>query len=435
MILGLHKGATADEIKKAYVALVKKYDPEKHTERFMVIQKAFDRLKEPASRAQEDVRTFNYIKGEFFFNKEERIEITDIQLTQGLEQLESRKKKGEIAPEEADKKLIQAYMVRSWKNVQKKLWAEAIQDWKRVLTLDPTHRRAKNNLLYSYITLGYSYASHGLYDEALEVWTNASQMNPDDAAIIHNLALACEHAGHMPEAGNYWKETVKRWRAQLEREPDNDYLKNCIIEVLREHTGSEEIPTSDGQQKAAPAGAAPRAKAAKSIDDYREILKLNPEDFEAHFKIASILMNEHKWAEATRELQVLQRKHPRNIEVMNLLGWGLLNDGKVDDAFMIWRKARVIDPKSHLINTSLIQAHMTMGRMLRQKGHYTPSLVHFKALQRYQPNSAEVRYEIGKTYQMQGNERSAFLEYTEVLRLDPKHREARNGLSSLKLRR
>jgi tetratricopeptide (TPR) repeat protein len=76
---------------------------------------------------------------------------------------------------------------------------------------------------------------------------------------------------------------------------------------------------------------------------------------------------------------------------------------------------------------------MTMGRMLRQKGHYTPSLVHFKALQRYQPNSAEVRYEIGKPTRCRATKRSAFQEYNEVLRLDPKHKEARRPLQ-LKLR-
>jgi hypothetical protein len=31
-------------------------------------------------------------------------------------------------------------------------------------------------------------------------------------------------------------------------------------------------------------------------------------------------MNEHKWPEAIRELQILTKKHPRNIEIMNLLG-------------------------------------------------------------------------------------------------------------------
>jgi tetratricopeptide (TPR) repeat protein len=206
--------------------------------------------------------------------------------------------------------------------------------------------------------------------------------------------------------------------------------------VLRKH--GEKISSEKPVAGAPGAGGAPSASSprpAKGIEDYREILKLNPNDFEAQFKIAGLLMQEHHWAEAIKELEDLRRKFPRNIEVMNLLGWSLLNYGKVDDAFMAWRKARVIDPKNYQITESLIKAHMTMGRTLRDKGLYTPCLVHFKALERYLPENDEVHYEIGKTYQLKGDERSAFQEFNKVLQLNPKHKEARNGLSSLKLRR
>lgn len=445
-ILGLQKGARSEEIKQAYLALVKRYDPERHTDRFMVIQRAFDTLREPNRRAQEDVRSFNYVKGQFMFSKEERTEVPDARINHVIQEIERKKRDNEMPAEEADKKLIQAYMMRSRRKVKKKLWAEAIKEWQDVLKLDPTHQRAKNNLLYSHITIGYSYASHGLYDEAAEVWAKAAEMDPDNTEIIHNLALACENAGRYEEAMRYWKETVRRWRARLEREPDNEYLKNCVIEVLRAEkeslTGNDQESAPDGgngQQSASDSrqesGPAPRRGGEKGIEDYREILRLNPNDFEAQYKIAAIQMNAQKWDEAIKELESLRKKNPRNIEVMNLLGWALLNKGKIDDAFRIWKKARAIDPKNPEIIQSLVKAHMTMGRMLREKGHFTPSLVHLKALERYTPDSPEVHFEIGKTYQMQGNERSAYAEFSRVLQLDPKHKEARNGLSTLKLRR
>lgn len=445
-ILGIQKGSTLDEIKQAYVTLVKKYDPERHTDRFMVIQKAFDKLKSPATRAREDVNTFNFIRGEFSFIAEEQTQATDEQIDMALRNLEIKRTAGEIKPEEADAKLVQGLMIRSWKKVQKKLWAEAIQDWQQILKVDPTHRRAKSNLLYSFITLGFSYANHGLYEEAIEVWAQAAQMNPDSDPIIHNLALAYELSGQAEEAGRYWQEVVKRWKAQLEREPDNEYLKSCLIEVLRKHgeqVSNERSPAapaatggSGGSATPQQPGAAPQpTRNAKGISEYREILKLNPNDFEAQFKIAGLLMQEHQWAEAVKELDDLRKKYPRNIEVMNLLGWALLNSGKIEDAFMAWRKARVIDPKNYQITESLIKAHMAIGRMLRDKGQFTPCLVHFKALDRYLPDNDEVHYEIGRTYQMKGDERSAFQEFTRVLQLNPKHKAARNGLSTLKLRR
>ena len=71
-VLNLRKGATEQEIKHAYVELVKRYDPEKHTERFMVIQNAYERLRDPEKRAKEDVFTYNYVKGEFMFRPRRR---------------------------------------------------------------------------------------------------------------------------------------------------------------------------------------------------------------------------------------------------------------------------------------------------------------------------------------------------------------------------
>lgn len=429
-LLGLHKGSSVEEIKQAYVNLVKKYDPEKHTDRFMIIQNAFDRLKDPLTRAHEDVRTFNYIKGEFFFNKDERTDLADEKLTEAIEQLQSKRE--ELGDEKFNPKYIQGLMMRSFKNFQKKLWTEAIDNWSEILKIDPTHRRAKNNILYSYLTLGYSYANHGLFDEAIEVWTEALQMNPDDHRVIHNLALACERAERPKDAGKYWEETVNRWRQELDHQPDNEFLKNCIIEVLRE---SREVEEEESDSKSPESQAKAKRRSAKSIEDYREILKLNPDDFEAHFKISNLLMKEHNWDGAIKQLLILRKKHPRNIEVMNLLGWAMLNAGKIDEAFTNWRKARVLDPKNYQIQESLIKAHMTMGRMLRDKGLFTPSLVHFKALIRLMPDSAEVHYEIGKTYQAQGNERSAYQQYIKTIELDPKHREARIGVSALKMRR
>jgi tetratricopeptide (TPR) repeat protein len=95
----------------------------------------------------------------------------------------------------------------------------------------------------------------------------------------------------------------------------------------------------------------------------------------------------------------------------------------------------VIDPKNHQITESLIKAHMTMGRTLRDKKLYTQCLVHFKALMNYLPENDEVHFEIGRTYQLKGDERAAYQEFQKTLQLNPKHKNARNAISTLKLRR
>ena len=71
---------------------------------------------------------------------------------------------------------------------------------------------------------------------------------------------------------------------------------------------------------------------------------------------------------------------------------------------------------------SIIKARMSIGKLFRKKGLHTQSLVHFKALLKYTPNSSEVYMEIGQTYMLKGDKRSAALAFERVTQLDPKNR-------------
>ncbi|MCX7766467.1 MAG: DnaJ domain-containing protein, partial [Candidatus Sumerlaeia bacterium] len=151
-ILNVRKGADENEIKMQYIQLVKKFDPEQHPEQFMVIKDAYERLRDPKKRAQEDLFTFNPFEGEFMFSAEEQTELPDNEIIQRLKEFEERYRE---APndEQVKKELIVAHMQRSYKKVKRKLWSEAIIDWRQVLNLDPTHHRARHNLTYAYIYL------------------------------------------------------------------------------------------------------------------------------------------------------------------------------------------------------------------------------------------------------------------------------------------
>lgn len=416
-VLGLRKGVAEENIKQAYVELVKQFDPEKHAERFMVIQAAYENLRDPVRRAREDILTFNHIPGRFLFTADEQTKDAQADVGQHVHACAER-----YAANPKDLAVQKAYlkglMQLSFKKVGKRLWAEAIEDWTKILEIDPVHQRAKNNLLNAYLTLGYSYADHGLDNEARDMWEKAQHMNPDDEALIHNLAIASELSGKDDEARRYWGEVLRRWQARIDADPDDDYTRNCIIEVRRHH-GGQAIEGASG-----PA----------SIEEYREILKINPDDFEAQYKIATAMMEERNWPEANQALQNLLRKHPKNIEVMNLLGWAYLNSGRIEEAFRAWNRSLALDPKNFSTREALVKGRMQMGRAFREKGIHTQSLVHFKALLRLTPNSPEVYMEIGQTYMLKGDKRSAATAFQRVLTLDPKNKAARQNLSGMKLR-
>ncbi|MCB2153623.1 tetratricopeptide repeat protein [bacterium] len=421
-ILGLQKGATEQDIKNAYVQLVKKYDPEKHTDRFMVIQNAYNRLKEPKKRAQEDIHTYNVIRGDFLFLDDERPEGGHGPSDHEIERAQEAYKSSSGSKPARDT-YIKMLMRRSNASVRKKLWSEAIKDWVDILDIDPSHVRSRNNLTFAYITLGLSYALHGLHDEAIDLWEKALKLNPDSADLIHNLALASEKCGDGKKAAKYWGETVQRWKSALNSgEGNEEYLKECIIEAHRYHGGQFD------------ANDTPEAKSS-AINRYREVLKLRPDDFDAQFQIAAGLMSEQKWPEAIEELDKIHRKHPKNIEVLNMLGSAHLSSGQVDSAFNMWNRSLSIDPKNSATREIIVRAHLTLGKQYRQKGLFTPALVHLKKLLRYLPGSAEVFLEIGATYDMKGDTRSAQQAYQQVMQIDPKNKIARKALNDLRMKR
>lgn len=510
-VLNLQKGASEAEVKTAFIELVKKYDPEKHTERFMIIQSAYNRLRDVNSRAREDLNTLNTPRGEFLYLAEERLASAEPPSDQELTtaRVALRERMGDASARDTYTLLL---MKRAFFCQQRKQWPDAIRDWKEILDTDPSHTRARHNIILAYQVLATSYAMHGLSEESVALWEKVVQLDPDNVDVLQNLALTYERMREGQKMSRYWAEAVKRWTARLDQgATDNaEYLKALVIEAHKQrgaeiehgnmllsqgptNTGSSSsvrrvsstaVPTGGASSMSsqpaatpmpppAPAssapssapGAAPRpmassagvpklpaadkpadAKAptpgapdkeanARTISRLRELLRLNPNDLESQFQLAHKLMEDQNWSEAVVELDRMAKAHPKNTEVLNLMGWCQLNLGLVDPAFATWQRAVTIDPKDSTVKESMVRARLSVGKSLRDKGLFTHALVHFKSLLRLLPNSSEVHLEIAATYDMKGDLRSAAQEYQQVMTLDPKNKIAKKALGDLKMKR
>src|SRR5690606_21377538 len=123
-------------VKTAYVNLVKKYDPEKHTERFMVIQAAYDKLRQTKLRAKEDAFTYNTVMGEYLFNADEKPATTQPPTEAEIEK--ARIAYRENAADEATRRqLCRVLFMRSHYAVSRKQLSDAIRDWTEVLEAEP----------------------------------------------------------------------------------------------------------------------------------------------------------------------------------------------------------------------------------------------------------------------------------------------------------
>jgi molecular chaperone DnaJ len=419
-VLNLRKGVSEEEIKQAYFEMVKKWDPERHTDRFMVIQQAYDKLRDPRKRAKEDLFTYNYVRGEFNYTSEEREGAPQSELVAKLKELEKLLRSEGEASNGVREQAVSLLMTSSYRNFRRKQWKEAITDLARALEIDPTNTRGKNNLNLAYMRLGWSYATNNLIKEAIELWEKSLQINGDNLWIIHNLAIATETDGEREKADRYWAEVMRRWKAMLDEDPEDEYVKSLIVETHR-HFGGRDLSV--------------KKDSGAAIEEYKEVLKLKPDDFEAQLKIAETLMEAKKWEDSCRELRALAQRNPSNIQVLNLYSWALLNSGEIDQAFTNWQRCLKMDPKNYSIFESMMKARLDLAKKCRASGQFTPALVHLKALLKMLPKSPEVQYEIAQTYLAKGDKRSAFKHLTIVTSIDPRHRDAKKALSDLRMRR
>lgn len=420
-VLNIRKGSTEKDIKQAHNELVKKFNPETQPERFMVIQKAYERLMDPEQRAKEDAFTYNYIESEFNWADDEKVEEPEAEIEGRIQKLQESISRGNQDPE-SRQQLIHALQRLSYQHAQKKQWTEAIGNWLTLLKLDQTHQRAKNNLMSAYRHLGYYYALHDLNDEAVRMWENVLKMDPDSTETVHNLALAADKLEDQQRSQRYWTETIKRWKEQLDQDPGNSYMQQCLVEVHRHHGGKalERVQTPETKEEA--------------IESYRSVLRINPDDFDAQYNLAAAQMEERKFEDAIQLLKKLQMEHPRNLDIVNQLGWAYLNSGKFELAFNTWRRGMATDPQAYGIRDSVTRARMAVGKRLKENGHYTQALVHFKELIKLMPDAWEVYLEIADTMMRKGDKRTALVAFQKVLEYDPKNKQAKRAISDIRMR-
>ncbi|MFB3895940.1 MAG: tetratricopeptide repeat protein [bacterium] len=421
-ILQIPKEATEDEIKHAYIQLVKKHPPEIDPDKFIQVRKAYENLKDPIKRAREDLFTFNFVHDQFHFSDEVKQPFTLNRINDDISAL-SMQLESFADDQETKLQLIVAYSQRAYEQVNKKLWAEAIHDWEEIIKLDATNEDILHNLFYGYSTLGYYYALHERYKESINFWLKAINIKPNIHPLYHNLAIAYDKLGDKENSEKYWKDTLKRWEMRLREDSADEYLKTCIVE-LHKYFGGKLLGTTADK----------KPNIEEAISEYREVLKIAPDNFHAQMQITTAYMQEGKWTEAIKELTTMLRQNKDNLEILNMLGWAYLNSGKVDESFSIWNRCLSIDPKNTMARDNIISGHLTVGKKLRERGLFNAALVHFKSVLKYLPSKPEVHLEIGNTYAMKGDYRSAVACWQTVLQLDPKNKIAKKAIAETRFR-
>ncbi len=159
----------------------------------------------------------------------------------------------------------------------------------------------------------------------------------------------------------------------------------------------------------------------EAIRQYREAIRLRPDDAEAYYNLGIVLAEKGQTEGAIRQYQKAIRLRPDDAGAHYNLGIVLAGKGQTDGAIRQYQEAirlKLDDAK----------AHNNLGIVLAEKGQIDDAISQFREAIRFKPDYAEAHNNLDNALGMKGQIDDAISQFREVLRLKPDDAEARNNL-------
>ncbi len=411
--LGLGKNAKAEEIKKAYFKLVRRYSPELFPDEFTRIRAAYDVLRDPAKRARADLTLYSPVEGEIAFSDCPVERVSLIKLNQQIRELEQAQEMGSPSPD-----LIRCYKQRSLVVFGLGEEDKAREEWERLKKLLPGDAEVTRNIFRFHHKRGFDLAQEGRYKEAVESWRRAHELEPKNTAILQNLAMACHELHRDHEGLPYWQQCLQRWEIEQRLRPADPYWKALVKETSRQLGDFRHVSLASAPQ--VPAEAAPEKPHTRFSNPNKQM--------------GFACYDEGNYREAIAALQRYLTQEPEDREALDLLAQSYLANGDRDKPFVIWNRMRRLDPDSAGVKKSMIEAHMKIARTLIADELWMPALVHLKKIQGIEPTHADSSVEMARIHFLRGDFRAAQNELERLLAREPRNRSAKKLLQEVRVR-
>ncbi len=187
----------------------------------------------------------------------------------------------------------------------------------------------------SWIILGYAYLNLGKYAEAIESLEEARKLDPQKPETLFFLGL-----------GYYGVNDLQKAASILQSARNNGYEPRVQVDQKL-----AEIYLQMKQYQ----------KAALS---YEEVIALNHEDVNYFIRPIWIYLERlNSPTMATNLAQKALQTHPGDAMSYNLVGWGKIGEGKLDEAEIYLRKSLQIDPQ-------LSAAYLNLGVLYEKRNKY-----------------------------------------------------------------
>jgi tetratricopeptide (TPR) repeat protein/mono/diheme cytochrome c family protein len=156
----------------------------------------------------------------------------------------------------------------------------------------------------------------------------------------------------------------------------------------------------------------------------RHNVEKNPDDFEARYNLAAMLLARGVQAEAVQQFAQAVRLRPQDATANNALGASLLAAGRFADAIPYLSAALKAQPDN-------FDAQYNLANALASQDKFLDAIEHYRAAVRLRPDDANAEANLGSALAEIGKLAEAKLHFQRALRIDPNHKLARENLEQI----
>jgi tetratricopeptide (TPR) repeat protein len=236
----------------------------------------------------------------------------------------------------------------------------------KTVEVDPKNAQA-------YLVLGQVLSKLGEHDAARKQLELAVALDP---SFPNGYALATEYLKlkNTDEAAKLFAEMLAEFGDTAEIHfqfgtayARNGYEEQGISELKKTIAKDSRFPGAHYSLGAAYLlGLGEVASQVKAVSEFREELKIHPNDPLSHWQLGHIALNEHRLREAENELTRAAKLDPQNPDIFLFLGQLYSETNRASDAETALRKSIALSKKD--VSRSHYQAHYLLGRLLLQSG-------------------------------------------------------------------
>jgi len=141
-------------------------------------------------------------------------------------------------------------------------------------------------------------------------------------------------------------------------------------------------------------------------------LQRNPEAWPAYNVLGYALLQKGRMDEAITQFQKAAEIAPNEVEAYNYLGLAFAQKGQMDEAITQFQKAVEIVP-------NYVDAHNNLGNALLKKGQVDEAIVQCQKALEINPNFAEARINLGNALLQKGQVDDAIAQFQKALKIKP----------------